>query len=477
MILFSLLPMAPELFLTAMTLILVFGRIVFPNFFTQKAHVFSLLFLAATFVLTFFFSRSHAFAMDGLFVTEPFALFGKALVLVAAFISLLMLRLWLRREGLERVGPIILVLLASIGALLTISANSFILLYLGLELQAIPLYLIASYRRTDQRSTKAGLTWFALGFLSSAMLLYGVSLIYAAAGTMRFDILTVLFPEGQVPKLAIFGMALVLAGLAFRVSAAPFHLGKSDIHEGAASPMTVFFATAPVIAAFMVLSRLLAGPFVEMAEYWRPILVVLAVLSLIIGGLGSLFEWNVKRLMTCLVVGVAGQVLLGLASSGEHGVSAAIVTLTTMLLAMIGCYAIILSMRVKGVAVTRLSDLSGLYRDHPAMAFCFSIFVLSLVGVPPLAGFWARLFLFSALVEHDMVGTAFLGMASYILLAFSGLRIVKTFYFDEPDDPLDRVGNTILFAIMTGAAGLIVFVAIFPQPLLGAASRAAGWLF
>ncbi|RME66841.1 MAG: NADH-quinone oxidoreductase subunit NuoN, partial [Alphaproteobacteria bacterium] len=345
-------------------------------------------------------------AFGGLFIVDAFAQLMKCLILVGAAAAILMALSYLRFEGILRFEFPILVLTAALGMMMMVSAGNLIALYLGLELQSLSLYVLAALHRDQARSTEAGLKYFVLGALASGMLLYGVSLIYGFTGTTSFAALAGSMPAmlagGTVSLGLVFGLVFVLAGLAFKISAVPFHMWTPDVYEGAPTPITAFFAGAPKIAAFALLLRVLFDPLAAMIGEWRQIVIFIAIASMLLGAVAAIAQTNIKRLMAYSSIGHVGYALVGIAAGTAQGVSAVILYLTVYLSMTIGTFICILAMRRATGMVEDITELAGLYRSRPRLAATLAILMLSLIGFPPFAGFFAKLYVFRAAVEAGL---------------------------------------------------------------------------
>jgi NADH-quinone oxidoreductase subunit N len=417
----------------------------------------------------------HAF--DGLFVQDGFARFMKLLVLGASAFTLAMARAWFEREKLARFEYPVLVMFAALGMSVMISANDLMSLYMGLELQSLSLYVLAAYHRDNARSTEAGLKYFMLGALASGLLLFGMSLVYGYVGATGFEAIAAVLSGGHAPVGAQIGLAFILAGLAFKVAAAPFHMWTPDVYEGAPTPVTAFFAIAPKIAAFALITRVLTGPFGHMLPQWQPILVLIAILSMTIGGFGALGQTNIKRLMAYSSIGHAGYALVGLAVGNQEGVSGVLVYLAIYLAMNMGAFAVILAMRVKGRAVEGIDDLAGLARTNPLMALAMALFMFSMAGIPPLAGFFGKLYVFLAAVHAGLYTLAILGVLTSAVAAFYYLRIVKVMYFDEPIEALDKAIGRTMGVVLTVSTIVVAFFFLVPMPVMRLSEAAAKTLF
>jgi NADH-quinone oxidoreductase subunit N len=418
-------------------------------------------------------------AMGGLFIVDEFAVFMKTLVLLGAGTTLLLSLGFIRRENMDRFEFPVLVLFATLGMLMMISANDLISLYMGLELQSLALYVIAAFQRDSLRSTEAGLKYFVLGALASGMLLYGCSLVYGFTGTTRFEVLADVFAHGHgdVSLGVVIGLVFIAAGLAFKVSAVPFHMWTPDVYEGAPTPVTAFFSVAPKIAAMALLIRVMMQPFGDLVAEWQQILIFVSVGSMLLGAFAALVQDNIKRLMAYSSIGHVGYALLGLASGSEAGVSGILIYMAVYLAMNVGAFGCILAMRRQNRMVETIPDLAGLSRTNPRMALAMAIFMFSMAGIPPMAGFFAKFYVFLAVVDAGMYGLAVIGVLTSVVGAYYYLRIVKVMYFDEALDPFDSpVGSEISVVVGVSSAFILLFF-IYPTPLLSGAQAAAAALF
>ena len=471
----------PEFLLAGLaTFLLIFG-VFRGNRSTPTVLMLAVVGLAVVFAVVVLGPGPGGDAFDGLFVADGFAVFMKALVLIGSATTMIMSLRYFEREHALRFEYPVLMLFATLGMLMMISADDLMSLYLGLELQSLSLYVIAAFRRDNLRSTEAGLKYFVLGALSSGMLLYGASMIYGFAGTTSFrglaSVLAEISVAGEAPSLGlVVGLVFLIAGLAFKVSAVPFHMWTPDVYEGAPTPVTAFFATAPKIAAMALFVRVVMGPFGEFAGQWQQILVVISIASMVLGALAAINQTNIKRLMAYSSIGHVGYALVGLAAGTEAGVHGVIVYMAIYLFMNLGTFACILCMRRKDVMVEGIDDLKGLSKSNPLMALVLAIFMFSMAGIPPLAGFFGKLYVFLAAIESGLYTLAVVGVLSSVVGAFYYVRIVKLMYFDEPSESFDQPvgGEMVVILAGTGAAILLFFV--FPGPLLNSAAAAAAAL-
>lgn len=419
---------------------------------------------------------SHDVLMfHGAFLDDPFSRFMKALALLGSAVTLVMAVPFLRQEGIDRYEYPVLVILSTLGMMMLISANSLIALYLGFELMSLALYVLAAFHREDARASEAGLKYFVLGALSSGMLLYGCSLIYGFAGTVTFNGIAAAL-QGHAQIGIVFGLVFLSAGLAFKMSAVPFHMWTPDVYEGAPTPVTAFFATAPKMAAVAITLRVMMTAFPGIVPQWQQLIVFISIASMALGSFAAIGQTNIKRLMAYSAIGHMGFALVGLAAGTEAGVHGVLIYLAIYLVMTLGTFAAIMSMRRDGVNVETTIDLSGLGQTRPAMAFFLAMLMFSLAGIPPLAGFFAKFYVFQAAVQANLYGLAVLGVLSSVVAAYYYLRIVKMMYFDPPAGAFDRPGTAV--SLVLGAASLATLLFwIFPGPIVASAAAAARSLF
>ena len=424
----------------------------------------------------FFPVEGKAVIWNGAFVDDAFARFMKALALGGALISLVLSREFMAREGIDFFEFPVLVLLAALGMSMLISANGLIALYVGLELMSLALYVIAAFHRDNLRASEAGLKYFALGALSSGMLLYGSSLIYGFTGTVNFPELAIALRD-QPSLGVIFGLAFIMAGLAFKMSLAPFHMWTPDVYEGAPTPVTAFFASAAKMAAAAITMRIVITAFPGIKLQWQQIIIFISILSMIVGAFGALWQTNIKRLMAYSSIGHMGFAMVGLAAGNENGVAGVLIYLAIYLIMTLGTFAAILCMRVGNHYVENIGDLAGLSRNNGLMAFAMAMMMFSLSGIPPLAGFFAKYYVFAAAINAGLYWLAVIGMLASTIAAFYYLRVVKIVYFDEPARPFETAAIEIR-GVMTICLIFVVIFAAIASPLVeaaGAAARSLVW--
>jgi NADH-quinone oxidoreductase subunit N len=473
------LPATPEIFLALVGMALMMLGVFTPEKRAFKTvSTFALATLLATLALVVVNPGGQGLAFNGLFIADGFGMYMKMLVLIGSMVTLLMSERFLRREGMTRFEYPVLVVFATLGMMLMLSANDLIALYLGLELQSLSLYVLAAFQRDSLRSTEAGLKYFVLGALSSGMLLYGCSLIYGYTGTTEFSLIgrVVAGNAGHIPVGLIIGVVFLITGLAFKVSAVPFHMWTPDVYEGAPTSVTAFFAVAPKIAAIGLFLRVMTVPFNSMLADWRQVIVVISILSMVLGALAAINQTNIKRLMAYSSIGHVGYALIGLAAGGRSGVTAVLVYMTIYLFMNMGTFACILSMRRQGTMVEGIDDLAGLGKSNPKMALALLIFMFSLAGIPPLAGFFGKLYVFMAAIEANLVTLAIIGVVASVVGAYYYLRIVKVMYFDEALEPFDRPIGKGVAAVLTVTALITVLFFLVLSPVVSVADVAASTL-
>jgi NADH-quinone oxidoreductase subunit N len=413
---------------------------------------------------------------DGAFVVDGFARFVKVLVLIGSALAVVMTRRFAVAEKFFNFELPVLIVIATIGMMLMISANDLIGVYLGLELQSLALYVVAAFHRDDGRSTEAGLKYFVLGALSSGMLLYGASLLYGFTGHTGFAGIAAAATAGGSSLGLTFGIVFVAAGIAFKVSAVPFHMWTPDVYEGAPTPVTAFFAAAPKIAAMAMFVRVVLEALGPAHVEWQQIVAFMSLASMVLGAFAAIGQRNIKRLMAYSSIGHMGFALVGLAAGSEEGVYGILIYLVTYLAMTAGAFAVILSMRRDGVMTEDIDSLAGLSRTNPTVAYLLGIIMFSLAGIPPFAGFFGKYFVFAAAIHAGLYWLAVVGILSSVVGAYYYLRIVKIMFLDEPAAAFEPMGGEMKAVL--GVTGLFVAAfALVLGPLGDAALAAAKTLF
>lgn len=447
--------------------------------------------MIVTLFVTVTWSDVAVYTFSDMFVADRFTSFMKILVLVASALAVIMSMQYFRDEQEERFEYPVLVLLATLGMMVMVSANDLMSLYMGLELQSLSLYVLASIRRDSELATEAGLKYFVLGALSSGILLFGCSLIYGFVGSTNFTVIGENIAHAATDGVdigVIVGMVFVLAGLAFKISAVPFHMWTPDVYQGAPTPVTAFFAVAPKVAALALLVRVLYVPFGELSESWIQVIVFMSLASMVLGSVAAVVQTNIKRLMAYSSIGHIGFALVGLAAGSQEGVRGLAIYMTIYLVMNVGTFACILSMRRKDGMVEDIADLSGLSQTRPGMAAALAIFMLSLAGIPPLAGFWGKWYVFKAVIatavadpmatNYGLITLAVIGVIASVVGAYYYLNVIRIMYFNEPEGEFIPQKSFNMTAIMgLGAALMVLF--LLPQinaPVLEYARMAAAAL-
>jgi NADH-quinone oxidoreductase subunit N len=465
----------PEIVLAVAAMaILIFGVLRRDDsFFLSSMFALGGFLLAALLVLT----SGRGVGYNGQFVADAFSSFVKILVLAGAALSLILSLDYNRKNHIARFEYPVLMMLSVVGMMVMASAANLMTLYLGLELHSLALYVLAAFARDDVRSSEAGLKYFVLGALASGLLLYGISLVYGFSGTMDFASLakSLMRPDAASPGL-IVGVVFVLVGLAFKIAAVPFHMWTPDVYEGSPTPVTVFFATAPKVAAFALLLRTMATPFGHLLIEWQQLIVLVSIASMVLGTFAAIGQTNIKRLMAYSSIGHMGYALIGLAVGTPDGVRGVLVYLIVYVFMSAGAFACIICMQRRGRSLERITDLNGLARTDPGLALGMAVFMFSMAGVPPLSGFFGKLYVFLAAVQGGMWTLAIIGVLTSVVGSYYYLRVVKVMYFDAPEAPFDPRPASLSF--VAAATGLFTtFFFIFPAPFVGAAQAAAKVLF
>jgi NADH-quinone oxidoreductase subunit N len=416
----------------------------------------------------------------GLVSADLFGSFGKGVIFIASAVAIIAAHGWFERDAEHGPEYSVLVLLTALGGAVMVSATSLITLYIGLELLSLSSYVLASYRRSDERSAEAGLKYFVLGALASGILLYGISLLYGFTGTMNFPGIAAAFGREGVPSIGLlFGLVFVLAGVAFKVSAVPFHMWTPDVYEGAPTPVTAFFASAPKVAAMLLGVRLCIDALGPATDAWRQIVIFAALASVFLGAVAAYGQTNIKRLLAYSSINNVGFVLVGLAAGTPEGVSSVLFYLAVYVVMTLGAFLCVLWMRDEnGQPVEDIAALSGLSQTRPGFAAALAVFMFSLAGIPPLFGFWPKLLVFRAAVDAGLIALAVAAIIGTVVGAYYYLRIVKVMYFDDAATPFARVRQPVQGALIFLAA-----IAVSPLgylligPLQAISDKAAGSIF
>ncbi len=423
------------------------------------------------------FADSEGILFNGGFINDAFARYMKLLVVGASAFTLLLSVSSAKEHGIAKFEYPVLVLLATLGMMVMVSANDLMSLYIGLELQSLALYVVAAMNRDSGKATEAGLKYFVLGALSSGMLLYGASLVYGFTGHTQLDlIVTAVTAETRSIGL-IFGMVFLLAGIAFKISAVPFHMWTPDVYEGAPTPVTAFFAAAPKVAAMALLLRIVSVSFEGVTSDWQQIVIFLSIASMVLAAFAAIGQNNLKRLLAYSSIGHVGFALVGLSSGTEAGVEGVAIYMAIYVTMTVGIFAAILSLRTDKGAVETITELAGLSRKRPFVAGIIALLMFSLIGLPPLAGFFAKWHVFLAAIEQNLFVLAVIGVLASAVSAFYYLRIIKLMYFDEPVAEFAAVPRELMFVLAVSGFLVATYFVTVGSPLATAARTAAGSLF
>src|SRR4051794_6554688 len=471
---YQLLPVLPELVLAVGSMVLLMLGAYRDSRSTGLVTTLAVALLVVTGVLECMLPAGKLTTFGTSFIVDEFARFLKILALIGSVATLVLSTGFLADQSRRLFEYSILVLLSTLGMMVLISAGDLIMLYLGLELMSLALYVVAASNRDNAKSTEAGLKYFVLGALSSGMLLYGASLIYGFTGTVSFAGIAAAAREGSIG--IVFGLVFLLAGLCFKVSAVPFHMWTPDVYEGAPTPVTAFFASAPKVAALAVFTRVALTAFPGIVSQWQQIIVFVAIASMVLGSFAAIGQSNIKRLMAYSSIGHMGFALVGLASGTVEGTQGVLVYIAIYVAMTLGTFAVILTMKRNGQAVEQISDFAGLSRTNPLLAFLFMMLLFSLAGVPPLAGFFAKWYVFVAAIKAGLFTLAVIGVLTSVVGAFYYLTIIKVMYFDEPAGALDPM-RVELRTVLAVAGIFNIFFFAYPGPLVSVATAAAKSLF
>jgi NADH-quinone oxidoreductase subunit N len=465
----------PEIFLAIAAMVfLMLG--VFRSRSGELIEILAVIAIAVTALLVIWTPAGTKQAFAGAFVVDDFARVMKVLALFGSAVAIILSVNFMRAADVRRFEYPILVMLATVGMMMMISANDLVALYMGFELQSLALYVTAAIDRDSARSSEAGLKYFVLGALSSGMLLYGASLIYGFTGTTGFPQIAAALAGGHAGLGLIFGLVFLIAGLAFKVSAVPFHMWTPDVYEGAPTPVTAFFSAAPKVAATALFVRTILTSFPTIAPDWQQILVFISIASMVLGAFAAIGQTNIKRLLAYSSIANMGYALVGLAAGNPEGVQGVVVYMMIYLVMTLGSFACVIAMRRKGRQLEDIADLAGLARTDRTLALVLALLMFSLAGIPPLAGFFAKYFVFVAAIKANLVTLAVIGVIASVVGAYYYLRIVKLMYFDEPVAAFERAAPEVRAVIVLSGLFMLFFV-IFAQPLVALAGAAAHSLF
>ena len=460
----------PEIFISLSVMFLLILGVFKRNSF-ELIHNLSLIVLLITGIIVFneTLDIEKILLFNGSVVIDYLSSFMKIITLLAAFIVLAISKNYLDNFKISKIEYPILILSSVLGMMVMISSNDLIVFYMGLELQSLALYVLATFNRNNLKSSEAGLKYFVLSALSSGLLLYGCSLIYGFSGSTNFEIIA---SQLNSNKYALtFGIVFILVGLAFKISAVPFHMWAPDVYEGSPTTVTLFFTMVPKIAALTVFIRFLYVPFLELIDQWQMILVFLSIASMLFGAIAAIGQKNIKRLIAYSSIGHIGYALAGVASASNDGIQSSVIYLTIYIVMNLGFFSCLLMLRRNDNYYESIDDLSGLSKNHPILSFSLLVILFSLAGIPPLAGFFAKFYIFKAVIEQSMYFLAIVGLLSTVIAAFYYLRIIKIIYFDPEKEKYDQDHSPWLKFSLILSTLLILFYFISPSQLVEAVSR------
>ncbi len=459
----------PELFLTTSIMILLMLGVFYKNSFNLIFKL-SMIVLLATFILLFNHSvDTSAKLFNNSYTIDYLSLFMKALTLVACIFVMLSSFDYIKLIGINKIEYPILILSATLGMMIMISSYDLIVFYMGLELQSLSLYVLVSFNRDSRRSTEAGLKYFVLSALSSGLLLYGCSLIYGFSNSTNFDLIAQNIDQFNTGS--IFGIVFILVGLAFKVSAVPFHMWAPDVYEGSPTSVTAFFAIVPKVAALTVFIRFLYVPFINLVDQWQMIIIFISLASMILGAVAAIGQTNLKRLMAYSAIGHMGYALAGLATGSNEGIQSTVIYLSIYLIMNLGIFSCIFMMKRKDIFYEDIQDLSGLSKNHPIISICLLLLLFSLAGIPPLAGFFAKFYVFMAVIKVKMYTLAIIGLITTVISAFYYLRIIKIIYFDAPEEIFESNQNLGLKISLFLSTIIVLVYFIYPSLLIDVVSN------
>jgi len=453
----------PELFLSiAIMFLLMLGVFIKKSF--KLVYLLTILSLLFAIVLILNQPNEIVKIFNDSYIIDQLSIFMKVLTLLFCFFVLLSSKDYIKSNNIDKIEYPVIILASTLGMILMISSYDLIIFYLGLELQSLCLYILASFKRDDERSTEAGLKYFVLSALASGLLLYGCSLIYGFTGSTNFEIISENLDEANTG--AVFGIVFIIVGLAFKVSAVPFHMWTPDVYEGSPTSVTSFFALVPKIAAISVFIRFMYVQFVNVISQWQTIIIFLSIASMILGAVAAIGQSNIKRLMAYSSIGHMGYALAGIAAGTNAGIQSTIIYLTIYLVMNLGAFGCILMMKRENIFYENINDLSGLSKNHPMLSLSFLIILFSLAGIPPLAGFFAKFYVFMAVIEVKMYALAVIGLVTTVVSAFYYLRIIKVIYFDKPKKPFEESYDWGLKISLILSSILILTYFIYPSILV-----------
>ena len=460
----------PEIFISlAIMFLLILG--VFKKDSSKLIHNFSLIILLITGGIIFneTLTVENTLLFNGSVVIDYLASFMKFITIIAALMALIVSSNYLKTFKILKIEYPILVICAVLGMMVMISSNDLIVFYIGLELQSLSLYVLSSFNRDEVKSSEAGLKYFVLSALSSGLLLYGCSLIYGFSGSTNFEIIANNLDSDQY--VLTFGIVFILVGLAFKISAVPFHMWAPDVYEGSPTSVTLFFTIVPKIAALTVFIRFLYVPFINLIDQWQMILIFLSIASMVFGAVAAIGQKNIKRLIAYSSISHIGYALAGLTTGNNEGIQSSVIYITIYFVMNLGLFSCLLMLKRNDQYYETLDDLSGLSKNHPILSLSLLVILFSLAGIPPLAGFFAKFYVFMAVIEQSMYFLAIVGLLSTVIAAFYYLRIIKIIYFDQEKEKYDSDHSFWLKFSLTVSTILILIYFIFPSQIIDVVSR------
>ena len=485
----NLMPALPEIVLAVASLaLLMLGVFLRGSNIARTISYACIILLIVTIPVMLISTNEPASTFGGVFIVNEFTLFIKTFVLLSAASIILISKDYRELQSIDFFEFPLLIVLATLGMMLMVSANDFLGLYLAIELQSLSLYVIAAFQRDSARSGEAGLKYFVLGALSSGLMLFGISLVYGFSGSTNFNILSEVFValNNKLPPAGVIvGLVFIVAGFSFKISAVPFHMWTPDVYEGAPTPVTALLSAAPKLAAMGLFVRILVGPFGELGDQWQQIVIFMSIASMSLGAFAAINQKNIKRMMAYSSIGHMGYALIGIVAAGAiedlssriYGIQAMLVYLIIYLFMNIGAFSGILLLKREGRMVENIDDLAGLSKTNPGLAMIFSIFMFSMAGIPPLAGFLGKLYVFQAAINSELYTLAIIGVIASVVGAFYYIRIVKVIYFDPPIEALDVSVSTEIKAVLIITGFVTTFLILYPMPLISGAEQATASLF
>jgi len=450
----------PEIFLTVSILITLMIGVFFKNSYTLVTSIIYGIVIALLLIILNSFNESFKLFSDS-FVSNSFTNFFKILILIGTFFILIITQNYIKETKINYFEYSIILLLSVLGMFVMISANDLILFYLGLELQSLSLYILASLNRDNLKSNESGLKYFILSSLASGLLLYGCSILYGFSGSTNFETISTNTSTENIGT--VFAMVFILVGLAFKVSAVPFHMWTPDVYEGAPTSVTSFFAVVPKIAGIAVFIRFMQIPFSEIADQWKPILIFISLASMILGAVAAIGQSNIKRLIAYSSIGHIGFAMAGISTGTSLGYNSSITYISIYVVMNLGIFACVFLMKRDGKYCEDLNDLSGISKSNPILSISLLIILFSLAGIPPLAGFFAKFYVFIAVIESKMYTLAIIGLLSTVISAFYYLRIIKIIYFDDAKKSFDKIKNLGISTTLFLSSIILITFFIYPS--------------